>query len=108
MNIHPPKRPLWKRTPSITILCFFALLITLVFGLCELIGLRVYASVLSLTWVSGGGSHVEQGVSLMIYLLTYFAFVILVPAALIGAVLLGLWGRVRERRERKAELSEPT
>jgi hypothetical protein len=75
-----------------------AIIITVFFGVSELLGLREYTSFLSGT---SGNLHVSWQTAAalgLIHLLLYVAFILLAPVCLITAGLLATWNR-RARRE---------
>ena len=87
-------RRLWKaKTFSPEGFLLRALLIAVVFGASELLGLREYTTFLSGT--SGDVSLSWRTASLLglIHLLLYVGFILLVPILLIAAGLLAGWGR---------------
>lgn len=68
-----------------------AVLIVLLFGVAHLLGLRAYTS-----FLNGTTGSVELGYELsallgLIYLLLYFAVVLLVPILILAALLVSLW-----------------
>lgn len=83
---------------AVRLLLLGALLLSLLFGVCEWCGLRQYTSLLSLTFVPGGGSAMVQGALAALYLCVYFGFLLCVPAALLGAGGLVLFRRLMQGR----------
>jgi hypothetical protein len=71
-----------------------ALLLVVLFGLCELAGWREHT-----TFISGTAPSVDAGISSsvtfgLIYMLAYFGFVLVAPILLIATVLLVAFWRV--------------
>ena len=87
-------RGLWKAPPfSPTAFVIRAIIITVLFSISELLGLREYT-----TFLSGTAANVNltwQTASLLglIHLLLYVAFILLVPISLITASLIAMWSR---------------
>lgn len=78
----------WLKAPAFSPTGFLvrAAALALLYGLLSLFGLRGYMCVLSLTFPEG----TPRGLSLffcLIYLLSYFSFILLVPILTIGAAI---------------------
>jgi hypothetical protein len=74
-----------------------AVLIVLLFGVVHLLGLREYTS-----FLNGTTGSVELGYELsallgLIYLVLYFAVVLLVPILILAALLVSLWLKYQAR-----------
>jgi hypothetical protein len=90
------KEILFKKWPLASVLSpaglvLTALFILLAFGICEAIGLREYTTVISGTVAVPGASFKTSFFLALIYLATYFAFVLLLPILVIAAALLVVW-----------------
>jgi len=72
-----------------------ALIVTLVYTVSELLGLREYTTFLSGTTASTSQSWQMVAALGCLHLVLYFAFVLLVPVWLIAAGLLAAWNRVK-------------
>jgi hypothetical protein len=89
-------RRVWKaETFSPTALIARAVVVTVLFCVSELLGLREYT-----TFLSGTSANAKLGWQLasglgLIHLLLYIAFILLVPIMLIAAGLLAVWNRLR-------------
>ena len=98
---------LWKaETFSPTAFVIRALVITVLFCISELLGLREYT-----TFLSGTSANVNLGWSVtsalgLIHLLLYVGFVLLVPIFLITAGLHATWSRWRGKREPTASVRD--
>jgi len=90
----------WLQAPTFSPKGFVvrAIFIATVYGFLSLLGFRNYTSVLSLTFPEGS----SRGWALfagMIYLATYFLWILMVPILILGAALMeggaraGLWAR---------------
>jgi len=71
-----------------------ALLLTFIFGICELAGWREHT-----TFISGTATSVDAGINSsvtfgLIYMLAYFGFVLVAPILLLAAAMLAAWGCV--------------
>jgi hypothetical protein len=87
-------RDLWKAdafSPKAFVLR--ALIITALFGISELVGLREYTSFLSGTSANLSMSWRTAATLGLIHLLLYVAFILFVPVSLITAGLLLIWNR---------------
>lgn len=76
--------------------------ITLIFLLLHLAGLREYTSILNGTVGSVALGWKLSGFLAVIYIVSYLAFVVLVPVLILAALILLVWGRWRVK-ERKIE-----
>ncbi len=83
-----------------------AAIITILFGISELAGLREYTTFLSGTSANLNVSWQTAATLGLIHLLIYVAFILLVPASLITAGILAGFNRCVERR-RKAQQEIP-
>jgi hypothetical protein len=91
---------LQKRRSSLRLL-LVAALISALYLVCELAGLREMTAVVSGA-VPDAGSNREVAVLLgAIYAASYLAFVLLAPPLALAAVLLALWDGIGRRRERR-------
>ena len=70
-----------------------AIVITVLFSVSELLGLREYTAFLSGTSANVNLSWQTASVLGLIHLLLYVGFILLVPISLITAGLLAAWGR---------------
>lgn len=87
-------RRLWKaETFSPTAFVVRATVITVLFSVSELLGLREYTTFLSGTSANVNLSWQTASVLGLIHLLLYVGFILLVPISLITAGLLAAWGR---------------
>lgn len=64
-----------------------ALLLTLIFLILELLGLRAYTCILCGSSPTGGAADSTLAILAVIYILSYFAAVLLVPILLIAAAI---------------------
>ena len=77
-----------------------AVIITLVFGISELAGLREYTTFLSGTSANLNVSWQTAATLGLVHLLLYVAFILLVPISLITAALLVVFNKWVEHREK--------
>ncbi len=92
-------RRLWKADPfSPAAFLARAILITLLFSLSELLGLREYTTFLSGTSANPNLTWQTAATLGLIHLLLYIGFILLVPVFLITATLLAAWNRWQNRR----------
>ena len=95
---------LWKaETFSPTAFVIRALVITVLFCISELLGLREYT-----TFLSGTSANVNLGWSVtsalgLIHLLLYVGFILLAPISLIAAGLIAAWNRCKRQPEVAAQ-----
>ena len=84
MNISNVPRKIFKiRTFSPLGFLSWATLVTVVFAVCHLAGLREYTTFISGTAVeANGGASLNWG---MVYLVSYFAFVLVMPILILAA-----------------------
>jgi hypothetical protein len=93
-------RRLWKtETFSPAAFVLRAIMITLLFGISELLGLREYTTFLSGTSANVNLSWQTVSVLGLIHLLLYVGFILLVPISLITAGLLWAWNLWQRQRE---------
>jgi hypothetical protein len=87
-------RSLWRAdTFSPKAFVLRAILITVLSGISELLGLREYTTFLSGTSANVNLSWQTASVLGVIHLLLYVGFILLVPVSLIAAGLLAVWNR---------------
>jgi len=75
-----------------------AVLISVVFLICQLTGLREFTSVLCGTAGSTELSWKTSAILGATYIVLYLAFVLMVPILVIAALMLSVWKRTRQRR----------
>ena len=80
-----------------------ALIITVLFGISELLGLREYTTFLSGTSANVNLSWQMASALGLIHLLLYVAFILLVPISLIAAGLIAAWNRCKRQPEMAAQ-----
>ncbi len=85
-----------------------AVIITVIFGISELAGLREYTTFLSGTSANLNMSWQTAAALGLIPLLLYVAFILLVPASLITAALLFAFNSWADRRQHPKEGNQPT
>jgi hypothetical protein len=93
-------RLVWKASPfSPTAFAVRAVIIAMLFGVSELLGLKEYTTFLSGTSANLNVSWQTAATLGLIHLLLYIAFILLVPVSLITAGLLIAWNRWTRRRQ---------
>jgi hypothetical protein len=99
-NVFQFLRRLWKAGAfSPTAFVVRALIIAMLFGLSELLGLREYTTFLSGTSANLNVSWQTAATLGLIHLLLYVGFILLVPVFLITAGLLAAWNRWIAQRQ---------
>jgi hypothetical protein len=92
-------RGVWKADAfSPTAFCVRACLVTLLFCVSELLGLREYTTFLSGTSANLNVSWQTAATLGLIHLFLYVAFILLVPVFLIAAGLLFVWNQLNDRK----------
>jgi membrane protein implicated in regulation of membrane protease activity len=97
-------RRLWKaETFSPTAFVFRALVVTVLFCISEILGLREYT-----TFLSGTSANVTLGWSVtsalgLSHLLLYFGFILLAPISLLTAGLIAAWNRYKRKPVMEAQ-----
>ena len=100
-------RGLWKAgTFSPVAFVLRALVITVLFCVSELLGLRKYTTFLSGTSANVNLSWPVASALGLIHLLLYVGFILLVPISLIAAGLIAAWNRCKRRPETEAQAAE--
>ena len=90
-------RGLWEAPAfSPTAFVIRAIIITVFFSISELLGLREYTTFLSGTSANVNLSWQTASLLGLIHLFLYVAFILLVPIALITAVLIVAWSRWKD------------
>jgi hypothetical protein len=80
-----------------------ALVISVIFLLVHLAGLREYTSILNGTVGPDSAGWAGSAFLGMTYILVYLAFVILAPMLILAAGMLAVWQRLAERKNRRSE-----
>jgi hypothetical protein len=102
-------RRVWKADAfSPTAFVVRAVIISVFYCLSELAGLREYTTFLSGTSANLNVSWQTAATLGLIHLLLYVAFILLVPASLITASLLLLWGKPSGRSQPMDQAAHPT
>ncbi len=84
-----------------------AVVLSLLYLICHLAGLREYTSIMSGTMPAGGPAGFGLLFLACLYILSYVAFALLVPVLLIAALLFTLANLVWRKREPAAESPSP-
>jgi len=98
---------MWSRWCAPRTWLIGAALIAVVYVIEHLLGWRDYTSILSGTLPAAGAEGELNAILGMLYILTWFAFVILAPILLIGAVLNYALRRVSDRQPLRCDTFAP-
>ncbi len=108
-NIFKLAAQVWKADSfSPTAFVVRAVIITAIFGISELAGLREYTTFLTGTSANLNMSWQTAATLGLIHLLLYVAFILLVPVSLITAVLLFAFNSWACRRQHPKQGNQPT
>jgi hypothetical protein len=84
-----------------------ALVISALFLLVHLAGLREYTSILNGTVGPDSAGWAGSAFLGMTYIILYLAFVILAPMLILAAGLLAVWQRLIRRKDRRVQTAKP-